>query len=518
MRTASEPSGENCSQGGALVETGIDVNRNGELEDEEVDASLTRYVCNGEQGPVGAVGPQGPEGPQGLRGEQGVPGPVGPQGEQGIQGDLGPVGPAGAVGPVGPAGPQGATGAEGPVGPAGDTGPQGEVGLGTVMRTTVEPASGNCATGGVRLETGVDANRNGTLDVGEETVALTRFVCNGPQGPQGAQGPAGAIGPAGEAGPAGPTGAQGPQGPQGATGSLGAYGDGSGGALTVANGSTLDLTTAAGYASLGGRHHLQFTTVTISGTLIVPSGTVIRATGDVTINGMVIVDPSAEDNGTGPAEAGVARAAAGEPQGGRGLLPLQAAQLLRPGGLGGGAGAKQANVSGGKGGGSLVILAQGALRVPPGGAINANGEAGGSAANLPGSGGGAGGVLVLVGKGSITVGGAVRAVGANGGAGNNAGGAGKGGGGGGAGGIIQLLSTTTPAVTGTIAVNAGAAGATANPTGASQAISAGGGGGACGGNGGSGGGGTLAVPQPSEAGAVGYDLRTVTPTPENVFL
>ncbi|MFP2963459.1 collagen-like protein, partial [Myxococcus sp. 1LA] len=59
---------------------------------------------------------------------------------------------------------------------------------------------------------------------------------------------------------------------------------------------------------------------------------------------------------------------------------------------------------------------------------------------------------------------------------------------------------------------------TANPTGASQAITAGGGGGACGGNGGSGGGGTTAAPQQPEPGAAGHDLRTVTPTPENVFL
>ncbi|MFP2964500.1 collagen-like protein, partial [Myxococcus sp. 1LA] len=175
-------------------------------------------------------------------------------------------------------------------------------------------------------------------------------------------------------------------------------------------GNTVDLTTASGYSSLAGRQHLQFTTVTISGTLIVPSGTVIRATGDVTVSGTIIVDPSAEDNGTGPAEAGVARSAAGEPQGGRGLLLLQSAQLLRPGGLGGGSGAKQAGVAGGRGGGSLVILAQGAIRVPPGGGINANGEAGGTASNLPGAGGGAGGVVVLAGKGSITVGGAVRAV------------------------------------------------------------------------------------------------------------
>ncbi|WNZ62618.1 collagen-like protein [Myxococcus sp. MxC21-1] len=434
-----------------VVETGIDLNRNGELDDEEVDASLTRYVCNGAQGLMGPEGPQGAMGPQGLRGEQGVQGPTGLQGETGMQGERGPEGPAGAVGPAGPAGPQGSEGPAGPMGPAGATGPQGDVGLGTVTRTTVEPAAGNCATGGVRLEMGVDANRNGTLDAGEENVALTRFVCNGPAGPQGGQGPAGATGPAGAQGPSGPVG---PQGPQGPTGSLGAYGDGSAGAYNVPSGNTVDLTTASGYGTLAGRQHLQFTNVTISGTLIVPSGTVIRATGDVTVNGTIIVDPSAEDNGTGPAEAGVARAAAGEPQGGRGLLPLQAAQLLRPGGLGGGAGAKQVGVAGGRGGGSLVILAQGAIRIPPGAPSMPMVRRVEPPPTCPAR-AVARGRRRPRGQGLHHRGGIRPSGGGQWWRWQQRGGAGKGGGGGGGGGIVQLLSSTTPSVTGGILVTAG---------------------------------------------------------------
>lgn len=100
------------------------------------------------------------------------------------------------------------------------------------------------------------------------------------------------------------------------------FGDGSGGAFTVAVGTTLDLTTTSGSNSLSGRHHLRFTNVTIAGTLIVPSGVTIRATGDVTITGTLSVEYGAEDSGAAAAEAGVAAAGAGEPNGGSGLGPL----------------------------------------------------------------------------------------------------------------------------------------------------------------------------------------------------
>ena len=57
----------------------------------------------GEQGPVGATGPQGPKG------------------ETGATGATGPQGPIGATGPKGDTGPQGPIGEPGPQGPKGDT-------------------------------------------------------------------------------------------------------------------------------------------------------------------------------------------------------------------------------------------------------------------------------------------------------------------------------------------------------------------------------------------------------------
>jgi hypothetical protein len=111
-----------------------------------------------------------------------------------IPGPQGPAGPSGASGPVGATGPQGATGAQGPQGPAGPTGPQGVAGTngtnGTngidgknaLVNTTTEPAGANCANGGTKVEYGLDANNNGTLDAGEINASLTKYVCNGADG------------------------------------------------------------------------------------------------------------------------------------------------------------------------------------------------------------------------------------------------------------------------------------------------------------------------------------------------
>ncbi|KIC64130.1 hypothetical protein RM51_05285 [Chryseobacterium taiwanense] len=64
-----------------------------------------------------------------------------------------------------------------------------------LVKTTIEIAGINCSTGGLKVESGLDINANGILDLSE--VTSTNYVCNGilgVQGIQGAQGPAGAIG------------------------------------------------------------------------------------------------------------------------------------------------------------------------------------------------------------------------------------------------------------------------------------------------------------------------------------
>jgi hypothetical protein len=179
VKTTTEPAANNCPNGGVKLEYGLDANGNGTLDVSEINSALTKYVCNGAAGANGAAGPQGP------------------------------AGATGATGAQGPAGQQGATGA---------AGANGTNGQNSLVKTTSEPSANNCPNGGVKLEYGLDANGNGTLDVSEINSALTKYVCNG------ATGATGATGAAGPQGPAGATGAQGPAGQQGATGAAGANG------------------------------------------------------------------------------------------------------------------------------------------------------------------------------------------------------------------------------------------------------------------------------------------------------
>ncbi|MFZ4401165.1 MAG: DUF7151 family protein [Bacteroidales bacterium] len=154
----------------------------------------------------------------------------------------GPQGPQGTVGPQGPTGNNGANGQQG------NAGINGTNGKNTLAKTTTEAAGVNCATGGFKIEYGLDTNYNGVLDAGEINAVFTKYVCNGATGPQG---PVGATGPQGisitnsfvqgdslyvnlsngqtlntgkVSGPQGTTGTQGPQGAQGMTGITGPQG------------------------------------------------------------------------------------------------------------------------------------------------------------------------------------------------------------------------------------------------------------------------------------------------------
>ena len=206
IKTTTETAGVNCTTGGVKIEYGLDANSNGVLDATEINATLTKYVCNGAVGATGATGSTGPTGAQGQTGLTGA---------QGIQGPAGPTGAAGAQGV------QGTTGATGATGPAGTNGTNGTNGQNTLVKTTTETPGVNCTTGGIKLEYGLDANSNGVLDVAEVNATLTKYVCNGAVG---ATGPSGASGPAGAQGLTGATGAQGAQGIQGATGATGPAG------------------------------------------------------------------------------------------------------------------------------------------------------------------------------------------------------------------------------------------------------------------------------------------------------
>lgn len=158
----------------------------------------------GIQGPVGATGPQGPQGAQGTPGVAGPTGATGPAGVQGLQGTQGPAGTNGTngssayqvalsngfvgteaqwlvslQGATGVQGPAGAQGIQGIPGAVGATGATGQNGLNALIKTTTEAAGANCTNGGTKIETGIDANGNGVLDVGEVNASQTTYVCNG---------------------------------------------------------------------------------------------------------------------------------------------------------------------------------------------------------------------------------------------------------------------------------------------------------------------------------------------------
>lgn len=82
----------------------------------------------------------------------------------------------------------------GPQGPQGIPGTNGTNGFQSLVKTTAEPAGANCATGGTRVDTGLDDGlptgtaNNGVLEAGE--IESTRYVCNGATGATGPAGPA----------------------------------------------------------------------------------------------------------------------------------------------------------------------------------------------------------------------------------------------------------------------------------------------------------------------------------------
>ena len=243
--TTTEAAGTNCTTGGVKIEYGLDANSNGTLDVSEINATLTRYVCNGA---TGAQGIQGLTGAQGIQGVAGSTGAAGAAGKNtlakttteaagancttgGVKIEYGlDVNSNGTLdvseinttltryvcnGATGAQGVQGLTGAQGIQGVAGSTGAAGAAGKNTLAKTTTEAAGANCTTGGVKIEYGLDANSNGTLDANEINASLTKYVCNGAVGATGQQGPQGIQGL---------TGAQGIQGVAGTNGTNGADG------------------------------------------------------------------------------------------------------------------------------------------------------------------------------------------------------------------------------------------------------------------------------------------------------
>ena len=73
VKTTTEAAGVNCITGGVKIEYGFDANNSGSLDVYEINPTLTKYVCNRLQGPIGAKGAQGTPGATGPDGASGLP-------------------------------------------------------------------------------------------------------------------------------------------------------------------------------------------------------------------------------------------------------------------------------------------------------------------------------------------------------------------------------------------------------------------------------------------------------------
>jgi hypothetical protein len=364
----------------------------------------------------------------------------------------------------------------------------------------------------------------------------------GGTGATGATGPIGAMGATGAAGVAGPAGPQGPAGSAGGVTSVSAGTITTGGAASLsvtgsATAPTINITvpsiygdgsntTASGVCSITSdtnwtssvvdaipatpvANDVQCTTFSVSSgvALFVPSGTVIRATQEVMIDGTIVVEPGgAQGLYLSPAIPSFMSGGASPVYGGSGgvALPASALQkILDPGVFGGGNGGMiEPNGTAAYGGGSLVLLAGGSIEIS--GEIAANGSAGAFDADDSEScsGGGAGGIIILASKVSIGNTGFLSAVGGAGGSGAPT----VSSGGGGGGGLIHLFSpANTP---GSTTVSGGAVG-----LGAFSGFNNGFAGGAMGGNGGA-----AAAATSATAGSPGVVFTTTVADPATLFV
>ena len=148
----TEPAGDNCENGGVRIDSGVDTNGNGTLDEDEVTA--TAYVCNGIDGNNSltkitneAAGDNCETG--GVKIDTGID----------TNGD-GKLEESEII--------------------ATDYACNGLDGKVSLVYVNYEAAGDNCEKGGVKIESGVDDNGNGTLD--EEEISVERYVCNGIDG------------------------------------------------------------------------------------------------------------------------------------------------------------------------------------------------------------------------------------------------------------------------------------------------------------------------------------------------
>jgi len=173
-----EPIGGDCANGGIKQEKGLDSNQDGTLQPTEVTS--TNFICNGISGEQGIAGLttlflSSAE----IAGDNCVNGGV--KQESGLD-----INEDGTLQPTEVTSTSficdGTPGAQGIAG---------NNGLTTLFISSAENAGDNCINGGVKQESGIDNNEDGSLQLAE--VTTTNFLCNGATGTTGSQGVAGLV-------------------------------------------------------------------------------------------------------------------------------------------------------------------------------------------------------------------------------------------------------------------------------------------------------------------------------------
>lgn len=145
-------------------------------------ATLVAAACTGSTGPMGAAGSNGANGVSTL--VTVTPEPPGANCANGGQRiDTGPDSNGNGVLDASEITQSTyvCNGTNGSNGSDGATGSNGADGSSALVSVTPEPAGANCANGGQRVDVGIDANQNGTLEAGE--IQQTAYVCNAVSAP-----------------------------------------------------------------------------------------------------------------------------------------------------------------------------------------------------------------------------------------------------------------------------------------------------------------------------------------------
>jgi photosystem II stability/assembly factor-like uncharacterized protein len=179
----AEPAGAHCDTGGSRVQAGLDTSGDGTLDSGEVTS--TQYICNGETGATGASGATGATGTAGTSALAAVTDAGSHCANGGKAISVGSDTNGNGVLDAGEIvstdyvcnGATGAQGTAGTNGTDGTNGTNGSNGHDTLLVSIAESAGANCAWGGMKTTSGLDANGNHVLDASE--VTSTTYVCNG---------------------------------------------------------------------------------------------------------------------------------------------------------------------------------------------------------------------------------------------------------------------------------------------------------------------------------------------------